>query len=280
MKKFVPMFVAVLVATAGAQSMSVPLPNAKASVKFAVLGGTGTGERPQYELAQQMAALHQRFKFDRVLLVGGNLFGGERPQDFLKKFEYPYKPLLDAGVNFHASLGRDDSRDQRYYKLFNMDGKLFYTFSPAPEVRFFALDSTEPTGEQIQWLDQQLQSAGSSWKIVYLHQPLYSSAKADDGRTAVRGTLEPLFVKHHVNVVFTGRDRFYERVMPQNGVTYFVVGSGGQIDSHGRDARSTKTALAFDKDLAFLAAEISGDQLVFNVISRTGEIVDSGTLKR
>jgi len=36
----------------------------------------------------------------------------------------------------------------------------------------------------------------------------------------------------------------------------------------------------FDTDLAFMAAEIIGDEMYFNVISRPGQIVDSGMLKR
>ena len=65
-------------------------------------------------LAEQMAKLHGRFQYDLVLLVGDNLYGSERPQDFQKKFEIPYKPLLDAGVKFYASLGNHDAREQRF----------------------------------------------------------------------------------------------------------------------------------------------------------------------
>jgi hypothetical protein len=266
MKKLLGAFLIALVVGVSAQPQTVALPNAQGSVKFAVLGSFGTGERRQYELAQQMALLHGRFRYDRVLLLGGNLYGDERPQDFLKKFEAPYKPLLDADVKFHASLGREDSRDQRYYKLFNMGGQLYYTFSPTPGVRFFALDSTNPTAEQIQWLEQQLQSAGTAWKIVYFHQPV--------------AALEPVFLKHRVNVVLTGSDRFYQRVTPPTGLTHFVVGSGGQLDSRGRDGRGSASARIFDKDLAFLAAEITGDQLFFNAISRTGEVIDSGVVRQ
>ncbi len=128
---------------------SSPLPNRPGSLKFAVLGDFGTGEKTQYELAEQMVQLHDRFKFDLVVLVGDNLYGSERPQDFVKKFEQPYKELLDRGVKFYASLGNHDAREQRYYKLFNMDGKLYYSFSPHPDVRFFALESTYPVPEQI-----------------------------------------------------------------------------------------------------------------------------------
>ena len=69
----------------------VPLPNKDGSLKFSVLGDFGTGEPAQYQLADQMAKLHDRFKYDLVVLVGDNLYGSERPQDFQKKFETPYK---------------------------------------------------------------------------------------------------------------------------------------------------------------------------------------------
>src|SRR4249920_1247391 len=120
----------------------VALPNKAGSFKFAVLGDFGTGGAPQYQLAAQMATVHERFNYDTVITVGDNLYGSERPQDFQKKFEIPYKPLLDAGVKFYACLGNHDAREQRYYKLFNMNGKLYYTFDPRPEVRFFFLEST------------------------------------------------------------------------------------------------------------------------------------------
>jgi hypothetical protein len=258
----------------------VALPNKAGSLKFAVLGNFGTGEQPQYHLAEQMAALHERFQYDLVILVGGNIFGSQRPQDFLKKFETPYKPLLDAGVTFHASLGREDSPDQRYYKLFNMGGKPYYTFSPKPDVRFFALDITRPAPAQIQWLEQQFRASSAAWQIVFFHEPLYSSGASRESEARLRNLLEPLFVKYNVSVVLTGQDRFYERVKPQKGVAYFVVGSGGKLRSGDIDPSSALTAKAFDADHAFLAAEILGDELYFNAISRKGETVDAGVLRR
>ena len=110
---------------------TVPLPNQPDSFKFAVLGESGTGEQAQYQLADQMAALRERFKYDAVILLGGNIQGSDRPRDFVKKFEAPYKRLLDGGVTFHAALGDEDSRDQRYYKNFNMKGILLHVQTAA-----------------------------------------------------------------------------------------------------------------------------------------------------
>src|SRR5436190_3459415 len=138
---------------------AVILPNAPDSFKFAVLGDFGTGDKTQYELADQMAKLHDRFNYGIVILVGDNLYGSERPQDFTKKFEIPYKALLDKGVKFYASLGNHDAREQRFYKLFNMDGKLYYTFSPKANIRFFALESTYPDPEQFQWVENELKAS-------------------------------------------------------------------------------------------------------------------------
>ncbi len=61
-------------------------------------------------------------------MLGDNMYGSESPADFVRKFERPYKPLLDAGIKFYAALGNHDEPSQRFYKPFNMDGKRFYTF--------------------------------------------------------------------------------------------------------------------------------------------------------
>ena len=269
-----------LVAAQAPAEPTVPLPNKDGSFKFGVLGDFGIAEQAQYELAGQMVKLHQRFKYEIVVLVGDNLYGSERPQDFAKKFELPYKPLLDAGVKFYASLGNHDAREQRSYKPFNMDGKLYYSFSPKPNVRFFALESTYPTPEQIQWVETELKASSSDWKIVYFHHPLYSSGDRHGSDLRLREVLEPLFLKYNVSVVLTGHDHFYERVKPQKGIVYFVVGSGGQLRKGNIDQGSGITAKGFDTDLAFMAAEIAGDELYFNAISRAGQTVDSGVLTR
>jgi hypothetical protein len=258
----------------------VQLPNKEGSFKFGVLGDFGTGDRDQYELARHMADLHGRFTYQTVVLVGDNLYGSERPQDFKKKFEEPYALLLKAGVKFYASLGNHDSREQRYYKLFNMDGKLYYTFNPAPDVRFFMFESTYPEPEQIAWLEKELKDSSSKWKIVAFHHPLYSSGGRHGSDLRLRAVLEPLFIKYNVSVVLTGHDHFYERTKPQSDITYFVVGSGGQLREGDINKRSGITAKGFDTDLCFMAAEIDGDQMTFNVISRSGQTIDSGVVTR
>ncbi len=261
--------------------LALTLPNAQGSLKFAVLGDFGTGSRVQYETADMMARVHAEFPFELVLLVGDNIYGSERPQDFSKKFEIPYKSLLDADVKFYASLGNHDAREQAFYKPFNMDGKLYYSFkAPEQNVRFFALDSTYLNTEQVAWLERELQASTEDWKIAYFHHPPYSSGGRHGSDLRLRGTLEPLFVRYNVSVVFNGHDHFYERIKPQKGIVYFVDGAGGQLRRGNIDRNSDLTARGNDQDRSFIVAEIIGDELHFNAVSRTGEVFDSGVITR
>lgn len=260
---------------------AVPLPNKDGSLKFAVLGDFGTGSREQQQLAEQMVKLRSRFPFELVITVGDNIYGGERPQDMRRKFEEPYKPLLDAGVKFYASLGNHDDRAQSRYAPFNMDGKTYYSFkAPKEDVRFIALESDYLDPKQVAWLERELDNAGEKWKIPYFHHPLYSSGREHGSRLDLRQVLEPLFVKFGVSVVFTGHDHDYERTKPQQGIVHFVAGSGGKLRKGDIDPKSGLTAQGFDTDQAFMAVEIDGDQLFFNTISRAGTVVDSGVIER
>ena len=257
------------------------LPNAEGSLKFVVLGDWGTGGRSQYNLAAEMARFRDKFKFDTVITVGDNLYGQQRPQDYITKFETPYKPLLDAGVKFYASLGNHDSREQQNYALFNMGGQLYYTFKPPNQaVRFFMLDSNYPSPEQLTWLEKELKNSGSDWKIAAFHHPLYSSGKFHGSDLKLREALEGLFVQNNVSVVFSGHDHFYERIKPQRGIVYFIVGSGGKLRAGNIDKSSLLTARGFDTGNAFLAVEIADDKMYFNAITTDGSVVDSGVIER
>jgi hypothetical protein len=265
----------------GRAQAPVPLPNQPDSLHFAVIGDNGTGDREEYQIGQQLAAAYQRFPFPIVLMMGDNIYGSDRPQDFVKKFEAPYKPLLDAGVKFYASLGNHDSREQRFYKNFNMDGKLYYTFkAPKEDVRFFALESTYMDPDQVKWINDELQKSGEKWKIVFFHHPLYSSGKTHGSQVNLREVLEPLFVRYKVSLVLSGHDHVYERMKPQNGIQYFVEGSSGQLREGDLRKDSPLTASGEDHQQSFMLMEIAGDALTFNTVGLKGAVIDSGTFDR
>jgi predicted phosphodiesterase len=257
---------------------ATPLPNKPGSLKFAAIGDNGTGDTPQYDVARQMVTAHATFGFDLVIMLGDNMYGGQSPQDFVQKFEKPYAELLAAGVKFQASLGNHDRPENVSYKFYNMGGQRYYTYA-RNNVRFFVIDSTQVDPKQLEWLEGALRDAKEDWKIPYFHHPLYSDAARHGSSVDLRVLLEPLFTKYGVNVVFSGHDHVYERIKPQKGIYYFVSGSAGQLRK-GNMRPDDETAAYFDQDQSFMLLEVAGDDMFFQVISRTGKTVDSGVIHR
>jgi 3',5'-cyclic AMP phosphodiesterase CpdA len=248
------------------------------SLKFAVLGDFGTGERAQYEVADRLWAARASFPFDLIVALGDNMYGRQQPEDYVQKFERPYAQLLQAGVVFRAALGNHDRPENRDYPPYHMEGQRYYTYLRAG-IRFVVLDTNMMDPKQLAWIDETLAAASEPWKIVYFHHPLYSDGGRHGSNVELRVLLEPLLVKHGVGVVFAGHEHIYERTTPQKGITHFIAGSGGQLRK-GDVRRSAMTAAAFDQDQVFMLIEIAGEQLSFKAISRTGTVVDSGVIQR
>lgn len=265
--------------TASDRGLDVKLPLLPNSVRFAVIGDSGTGDREQYEVAREMEAYREAVKFDFVIMLGDNIYGSHSPRDFEKKFAEPYKPLLDAGVKFYASLGNhDDPNGESLYKPFNMGGKRYYAFRKR-EVAFFALDSNYMDPKQLDWLDQNLKSSQGTWKICFFHHPLYNDGRHHGPDIDLRSQLLPIFERYGVSAVFSGHEHVYERLKPENNIYYFVLGNSGKLMTHDFHA-SGERLKGFDADRTFMIVEIAGEKLYFQVIARSGETVDSGELTR
>jgi hypothetical protein len=261
-----------------AASPVVRLPVQQGSVRVAIIGDSGSGSKGQYELAAQMVKTRNSFPFDTVLMLGDNIYGSQSPASFKNKFEKPYQPLLEGGVRFFASLGNHDNPNSRFYKPFRMEGQRYYSFRNG-DVEFFALDSTYLDPVQLDWIAKRLAASPARWKICYFHHPLYSSGRRHGPDLDLRARLEPVLEKGGVNVVLAGHEHFYERLKPQKGIQHFVLGNSGKLRMNNIK-RSLDTIKGFDRDLAFGLFEITGDQIFFQAISRTGEIVDSGVIER
>jgi len=260
-----------------APAVKLSLPVKDGSLRFAVIGDTGSGSGGQRDVAKMMLSYRQAFPFDFVLMMGDNMYGSETPKDFEKKFSDVYKPLLDAKVKFYAALGNHDLPLQTNYENFNMNGKEYYRFKKG-NVAFYALNSTYMDKKQVEWLEDELALDTSECKICFFHHPPYSSARKHGSDKQLREVIEPIFVKYGVNVVLTGHDHVYERIKPQKGIYYFVSGAGGQLRNGDIKKDSPLTEKAFDRDMHFMLFEVVGDQLYFQAISRTGETIDAGVI--
>jgi hypothetical protein len=257
--------------------LSLTLPNKPGDVRFMVMGDTGTGSDKQHQLANVMLSYRQTFPFEFVLMLGDNLYGSDKAVDYKQKFEDVYKPLIDQKVKFYAALGNHDDSNQRFYEYFNMEGQEYYHFNKG-NVSFYSLNSNYMDKKQVDWFNEKLATDTATWKIAFFHHPPYSSGGTHGSDTKLREIIEPIFLKNSVNVVFAGHEHFYERLKPQHGIYYFISGSGGKLRKGDVKQNSPLTAKAFDDDMSFVLIEVDDTQMYFQVVSRTGETVDSGVI--
>ena len=247
-------------------------PNSPDAVTFAVIGDAGTGGRDQFRVAREMAETYKEQPFSLLLTAGDNVYGGDvvdRAPDVIDK---PYKPLFDAGVEFHPALGNhdvDDSDDLAETLSTLGIPHRYYYFTDGP-VDFFALDSNRVDGPQIEWLRERLSCSDSLWQVVYFHHPLYSSGKhgSDIG---LRHALEPVLREGGADIVLTGHDHDYQRSTPQHGIVHVVTGGGSNVRSVG----SGDFTAVSESVLHFLLISVSGKGMDVQAIDVDGNVIDT-----
>lgn len=256
----------------------------KSELRLAVMGDWGTGDQEQAGMIQQMLAAHQRAPFDLVLGAGDNIYPNGSGRYFVRKFEQPFAGLLADRVRFYTALGNHDvyagRRDQCQYPLFNMNGRCYYTLRQGDGLaEFFMIDSTDFDTTQMGWLEESLRASTARWKLAVFHHPIYSSGKRHGSDLKLRKKLEPLLTRYGVKVAFSGHDHIYERVKPQQGVQYFVTGASGKVRRDGVDLKSELRAASYDRGNLFMLIEIDDQQIGFQAVSASGEVIDSGAIK-
>jgi hypothetical protein len=267
---------------------SLALPNLPGSIKFAVIGDSGRGHPPQYEVSAQMVTFRKEFPFDFVVMLGDNVYDGGTPEDYRQKFELPYKPLLELDVKFYAVIGNHDASNQPWYPPFNMGGRRYYTFRADrsllarltdTDAEFFMLDTETLDRTQVAWVDREMARSEARWKIPVFHRPIYTSGRYATPARIFRAALEPVFLSHEVRLALSGHEHFYQRTTAQQGITYFISGGAGSLRA-GDIRRSPLVAAGFDIDYHFMLFELTRDELFYQAISRTGHSIDAGEIKR
>jgi len=155
----------------------------------------------------------------------------------------------------------------------------YYSFDIG-DAHFISLNSYlpfDPGSPQYEWLAEDLKkSAYSKWKIVFLHEPLYSTGKHGSNLNE-RMILSPLFEQGGVSLVFSGHDHIYERTEKIRGVTYIVTGGGG---SSLYSAARAEWVAASDQSHHFCKVRIGGNHCDVTMIRADGTTGDRFVLTR
>ncbi len=253
---------------------------------FAVVGDSGSGGKGQLAVA----GLLERLKPDLILHTGDVVYPAGEERHYDRRFFAPYRNLIKT-VPVFPVLGNHDVRKGHgaaFLENFHppLDGprstKRYYSFDWGG-AHFVALDSELYYGdegssheEQKVFLEEDLAATHKCWKIVFLHRSPYCSSRHGSDEK-VREDLEPVFVRHGVDLVFSGHDHVYERTMPIRGVTYVVSGGGGRRlyrAGKGKWTVSSKSAHHV------VLVRVDGGHLSLEAIEPGGTVVDRMELYR
>jgi 3',5'-cyclic AMP phosphodiesterase CpdA len=257
-------------------------------VTFAVLGDNGSGGRQAIAVAGRMAETYRQAPFGLVALLGDICYYGRITKRFPDVFQRPLRPMIDAGVRFELAIGNhdralqhsDEALEEIHAEISLLGAPALHYATTHGPVDLFYLNSSVPgilgasSSEQLDWLDEALARSANQWKIVALHHPPYSSGR-HGSTTVVTERLEPILVRHAVDLVLSGHDHHYERTHPLHGITYVVSGGGCKTTGVGR---SRFTAVA-ESTLQFLLVRVRGDRMVCTCIRPDGTAADRFELR-
>ena len=232
------------------------------------------------------------------------------------------RPFMPAIGNHDTGPGSGDSAN--YNQLFALprsagpkgSGTEDYYYFTYGNAIFVAL-STEgfstgaiPFADQAAWLDQVLTDNPRKWKIVFYHKPTYTheaffSISHAPNEAGQNDAFVSMFDKHHVDVVFTSHNHWYERYEPSacgtqgnagstaacsvgagnyaGGTVYYVSGGAGAFTIPAMLCGSETGRVLCSGDHHYIVADIQNEVMrldTWGAAPQTNQIIDSITISK
>lgn len=209
-------------------------------VKIAVVGDFGD---PSPSPADTVASLIKSWNVDAVVTTGDNNYPNGNLDDFQSHTYAHYVQFIDKQM-FFPTLGNHDwgYPDSNSYTADNLPSSQYFSYLPENRryysvvlgnglVKIIVLDTDrrEPDlAGQGSFLQQEL-STGEPYKLVFTHEPPFSSC---DGKDTSRSDFP--YQEWGATALFSGHCHLYEHLVI-NGFNYVIqgAGGGGQTDNFG-----------------------------------------------
>lgn len=140
-----------------------------------------------------------------------------------------------------------------------------------------SLNSEEAFGEgspQLAWLRADIAGHAGNCTLAYWHRPRFSAGSHGD-----QTDVEPLWraLAGHASIVLNGHDHDYLRYKPIDGITEFVVGTGGK-SLYAMNAGDTRLAASDSSSYGALRLSLTAGRADFNFKTTGGGTLDTGSI--
>jgi hypothetical protein len=263
------------------------------TIRLVAFGDSGNGSTAQ----GQIAALIENETFDFAVHTGDIAYSSGTYAQY-NAFFFPYyqdwlrRKAIFPSIGNHDDLTGSATPYRRFFVLprdgasaaYPNNAERFYSLDYGP-VHLIALDteaaflSSARRQEQLAWLEADLQaSQDQPWRIAFFHRPPYSSSRHGSD-LAVRQAFGPLFERYNVQLVLTGHDHDYERMVPwrvstdtaRQAVTHVVTGGGGAtLYSAGRSEWTAFSRSAHH----YVRAIVSPTEATLETVGTSGTVFD------
>jgi tartrate-resistant acid phosphatase type 5 len=254
--------------------------------RFAIIGDFGTDDANELAVSELVKTNLQP---DFILTVGDNQYDGATAYDrdvgkYYHDYIGNYSGAYGIGAvtnRFWPALGNHDYLADdyaAYTAYFILPGNERYYDIVRGPAHFFICnsDSNEPDGTsansvQALWLSNQLARSTSTWNIVLLHHPPYSSSGSMPG-------LQWPFREWGADAVIAGHVHSYERLQV-SGFPYIVNGAGG-ASIEGAPPPIPESQVQYNTANGAMLGQANGSllELSFYSVAGGGTIIDTLTL--
>ena len=239
---------------------------------------------------------------DFTLFMGDDIDDGFNLSDWDLWFEYGEKIIAREPIyNTIGGHDRDTSSStyDSYLSYFTLPGnELYYSFTYGNAI-FICLNSLKPGDpDQYSWLLSTLEAnKDQTWKIVFTHNPFYTSPSHVGSMNSYFNTWWKAFDDYGVDMIFNGHSHNYQRTKPINrniSTTSPVAGYGSvvgmgrcQIVSGGAGAPLSGAAYPglwwlekSENKHHFCNIDIDGDMLTFKAMDANQVVFDELVLDK
>lgn len=236
-----------------------PAPAPKALHIFA-FGDWGAGSSDQLAVAEAIKEHCQSQTCDFGLLLGDNFYPrGVKSVEDPKWEQYFEKVYQGLNLPFYVALGNHDHKGNEQAQIDYTAQQKRWTLPAAqyrrsfpkgaaqPLLELFVIDSEDFKDEHAARLKEDLQKSNATWKILALHDPIYSNGKHGDSKY-LKKKLVPIICQE-IDLVLSGHDHILSHLDdPYDGCGFqqVVAGTGGKsIYDYKADPRAPFTDSAF-----------------------------------